>query len=95
MTADEFMEFLDGEDKRVDVGLEFVYADDWMAVYVNGNIVYQGHSIDEYHLLDILGIKCNHTDAYNQADETGSFPEKFEDVIDDVKWEEGVGRSFT
>ena len=36
--------------------IDFVWWSDWTALYIDGKSVYQGHTLDETHLLDLLGI---------------------------------------
>ena len=36
--------------------INIVWWDDWIALYIDGKSVYQGHSLDETRLLDLLEI---------------------------------------
>lgn len=62
----------------------FVHADDWVAMYVDGALVAQGHSLQEETVVRLLtGENPTSVWAQYQADEEGSFPDKFEDVRED------------
>ncbi len=61
--------------------IDIVRGDDWMGVYENNELIYEGHSIDESTLLDLLRIK--HEVVYadlNWLDSQGRLPIKLEDV---------------
>ena len=58
-----------------------VRADDWMGVYLDGKLTYQGHSISEWHLLNMLGIKSTYVQADLEWMETrGDLPDCLSDV---------------
>lgn len=56
--------------------IHFRYSEshDWMALYVDGKAVYQGHDINEKMLLDYLGIDYTSEDIPDEEVE-GRFPE--------------------
>lgn len=62
--------------------INFVYTDDRVAVYVDGELKYKGSHIDELELLDILEIEyVNWNIAHDDLKEFGyTFPEKLEDL---------------
>jgi len=41
--------------------------DDWIQIYINGELKYENHSIHTHKLLDLLGIK--YTYEYIEGDE--------------------------
>lgn len=45
--------------------IEFVYLEDWVGLYINGELEYEGHSIDEMRLLDILGVSYDWQEEYD------------------------------
>ena len=62
--------------------IDLVDADDWVAVYLDGVVVHQAHSITERQMLDILGIPYETHDADQEAvEDAGSFPVRIEDVV--------------
>lgn len=65
--------------------ITIVQADDWMAVYKDGTIVYQGHSISPSYLLFVLGIKYEQIEAQGYADSFGHFPVDLSEVVEDDK----------
>lgn len=64
-----------------------VQGDDWMGVYLNDDLVYEGHSIDDVHLLEIAeDFQPFETDV-KEADlewlaEVGSLPPRLKDIIE-------------
>lgn len=61
-----------------------VNADDWMGLYIDGELVYEGHSIEEETLLKYVGVNC---DSFwvddNWITERGNLPSRLEDVKKD------------
>ena len=47
---------------------------DWMGVYIDGRLVYENHSIDEDHLLDLLGIEYTRVTDVDCEQYGGSLP---------------------
>ena len=52
--------------------IQILRTDDWVGVYVRGRLVYEGHSIEPIHLLELAEI--NHDYQYVESDE---FEERF------------------
>jgi hypothetical protein len=63
--------------------ITIVQADDWMAVYKDNTIVYQGHSISPAYLLFVLGIDHEVIEAQAYADSFGHFPADLLEVVED------------
>ena len=40
----------------MDVRIHFMQTDDWVGLYVNEALVYEGHSLEPVRLLDLLGV---------------------------------------
>jgi len=79
---------LDGLDKETEeINIKLVDADDWIGIYVNDKLVYEGHSIYPTQLLDILK---KHADAgfnYEAVEcdddwlaKRGNLPQNFNEV---------------
>lgn len=49
-------------------------ADDWIALYISGEKVYEGHSISPRELMERLGIQFHWTDVDDLLDEHGGDP---------------------
>ena len=61
--------------------IHLVSGDDWEGLYINGNLVTEGHQITNEELLEILGVDFNTSLAdIDWLEERGSFPEKLTDV---------------
>lgn len=62
--------------------ISLVYGDDWMGVYVDGECVYQDHSVQSYRLLEIAGIQHEvvHVDL-NWLENEGALPQSINDVV--------------
>lgn len=60
--------------------IDLVYAEsgDWIALYLNGQRVWEGHSLDPSELLERLDLPHNATRA--ETDESGHFPADLADV---------------
>ena len=58
------------------IELAFVSADDWIGLYIDCELVYEGHSIETSHLLDLLLNK-----TFNQ----------YSIIIPDQEWLEQIG----
>jgi hypothetical protein len=66
--------------------IKFVFADDWVAVYDDhGDLLQQGHSIQEDKLLESLGFIVMNHDGQAYADENGGFPMRFQDLPEEVR----------
>lgn len=66
--------------------IALVKADDWKALYVNGECVYQGHSIPDFEWIMTfknMGIEAVEVWAEEQAEELGGFPASFDEVKQD------------
>lgn len=64
--------------------IDYVYADDWCGLYVDGKLEYEGHSLDPYHVFVALKLPFNEF-AVNEdwlCDE-GRLPENLEDVLNE------------
>jgi hypothetical protein len=60
-------------------------ADDWVGLYVDGKLVFQGHSLSATHLLDILKIpysESEHSAGYTNDIEAlgGEFPNTIQEL---------------
>lgn len=67
-----------------------VRVDDWEALYVDGEVQLQNHSIDANQVLDILAehMLINHESFWVDGDwveSQGWMPENLEDIPDDAK----------
>jgi hypothetical protein len=62
--------------------IEFVTASDWIAMYVDGVKVVDGHSLAYFHILDALGLPYEDARYIECDDEKEwiNFAEKIEDV---------------
>lgn len=49
---------------------------DWVAMYVNGKKVAEGHSLDEYEVVEALGLTYTSDEISDEAAENGGFPEE-------------------
>lgn len=58
------------------------YGDDWQALYVNGELKHQGHSLDAGEVIEILtGSRPSSFEADAQSIEDVGFPELLSDVV--------------
>jgi hypothetical protein len=73
-------------DKREKMDIKFVFTDsgDWLWVYVNGGLEYEGHSISEQHLLEILKIPYQSGETDVEAMPTEVTQELFEQSVHKV-----------
>ena len=65
-----------------------VSANDWMALYIEGELVYQGHSIDSDELLRRVGVEYvrynSFSEGYNKLIELGGrYPQSLQEAIDE------------
>lgn len=66
--------------------IKFVRADDWIGLYVDGDLKEQGHSIDEFEVARILveSLPIENTivaERYNwDWVEQGTLPQKYQDI---------------
>lgn len=65
----------------MDKQITFVAASDWVAMYVNGIKVCEGHSLHYSHVLDALGIQ--YTQQSGPKEEMGTYVD-FTDRIEDI-----------
>ena len=66
--------------------LTLVSADDWEALYVNGKVYEQNHTVQLIPCLQKLGVvEIEEVDAYNDpiTEERGCFPDKLSEVTPD------------
>lgn len=62
--------------------LNFVTADDWQGLYIDGNLVLEGHSLSIKSILDILNIKHHSVEVDDEwMQEEGRLPERIEDIV--------------
>lgn len=66
----------------------FAHADDWVGMYVNGNLVYSGHSMNPSMVLDQIGIEHRHREyTPEQMEDMGlDFPATWEELPDAEEW---------
>ena len=58
-----------------------VHGDDWVGVYVDGKLRYEGHSIRPEQLLELLGINCRDFECdLDWLEEEGNLPKDLKDV---------------
>lgn len=64
--------------------IRFVQADDWVALYVNGKIVHQGHSVPTHIWLTLMGAEAIWLDEIKNGqeilEEDMSFPETWREL---------------
>jgi len=61
--------------------ITLVDGDDWQGLYVNGELVTQGHSIRAQDVCEVLGADYAFVSAdYEWLDERGALPELLKDV---------------
>lgn len=61
--------------------ITLIYTDDWMGLYIDDNLVYEGHEIEEEVLLKHLNIDCDALWADEEwLNNRGNLPKKLEDV---------------
>lgn len=60
----------------------FICADDWEGMYINGELVAEGHSIEKDTVLTILGLEFNEDWTVDEdwLNERGRLPKKLSDV---------------
>lgn len=66
--------------------------DDWAGVYVDGELDYEGHSIESFHIARAAGSgpitfedkNVNEEAWYRLLDKTGRLPENFSDIPEEV-----------
>lgn len=58
--------------------ITFVYADDWMGLYIDGELVRENHSLEPDDVLLELGIKYD--DFWAEVEDGGRLPKKLKDV---------------
>jgi len=62
-----------------------VYGDDWIALYIDGKLVEQGHSISAVQLLHALNVEVNPIMMSDESQEDGyECPSNFDDIKDGV-----------
>jgi hypothetical protein len=62
--------------------ITIVSVDDWVGLYINGRLVYEDHSLDEYHLFQALKIKYKEIDANEKwIWHEGELPLQLKDVV--------------
>jgi len=63
--------------KKIDIAT----ADDWTALYIDGKVVYQNHSIEAVEVLELLGITYTQHDFEGDLDEWGNrFPKTVKEL---------------
>lgn len=67
--------------RGVFVDIKFVYGEDWAGMYIDNGLVLEGHSLDEFALLDVLKIKYTFAYANDRWLRGRSLPHFYEDVI--------------
>jgi hypothetical protein len=67
--------------------VEVYECDDWVRVYVNGQIVVDGHSLSEYNLVnDILpALQIEVKSKYFEASDLGEFGDDFETAVENAR----------
>lgn len=69
-------------DNLFPVSVTRVMGDDWVGIYIGGELLMEGHSIDECELFRALGCNVKHVDAdLDWLEARGRLPEKLSDVI--------------
>lgn len=63
--------------------ITIVRADDWVGIYVDGELKTENHSLDEDDLLDVLGIEHKVVWADEYLNKRGRCPQDLKDVIPD------------
>lgn len=60
----------------------YARGDDWEAVYIDGVLASQGHSINWMHVIEELGCNAYTQEVdYEWLDEQGEFPEDMNEVV--------------
>ena len=65
--------------------IDFVSVDDWTALYFDGKMVTQDHSLDPEHVLELLGIKFEShwlDDVWDYYED--EMPDNLEDLRDKI-----------
>lgn len=61
--------------------LNIVRLDDWIGIYIDGGLVYEGHDIEETKLLDLAGVdEYTYEWLENWDSDLGRLPEDFEEI---------------
>lgn len=61
--------------------ITFVYADDWVGIYIDGKLEHEGHSISPTMILTALGLKFNEVEANSNWLWHEELPLCIEDVV--------------
>lgn len=62
--------------------ITYVDNEDWIGIYVDGRLAYEGHSIASLELLRICRVNYETFEADEEwLQEIGNFPRKLEDVV--------------
>lgn len=60
----------------------FVIGSDWTGMYINGELVDEGHSLREEDIVQVLGFTSQTLEADSSwLDDHGSLPQKLSDVV--------------
>ena len=62
--------------------IQIVDTDDWQGLYVDGELMLEGHRLSVYDVLNVLGfvnVECPDVDMDLQR--CASFPQKFSDLV--------------
>jgi len=60
--------------------IDFVYADDWIGMYLDGRLVFERHSMDEEDVLNALGVEYSSHRAHDYLSERGCCPDDLSEV---------------